>query len=185
MNCLRLTTLPDPIILLLSGTSWAGSSPGQHVASPGYWNSSDPDQEIKAIEQSRFQFKPSYDSKGHPIQVSGLKGTARIAALKEILIQLARPNPVNGLSRLEQERDRLPDKRQRILLVVGSYDEAREVRKFLFSSALIGKGKSSTWCLMTTNLKATGGVMRTAYSGAGSPIWADGSLATDCAVVGH
>lgn len=123
--------IAGPHVLLLSGTSWAGSSPGQHVQVPVTGILQAPDQEIKAIEQSRFQFKPSYDSKGHPIQVSGLKGTARIAALKEILIQLARPNPVNGLSRLEQERDRLPDKRRRILLVVGSYDEAREVRKFL------------------------------------------------------
>lgn len=125
--------LAGPHVLLLSGTSWAGTSPGQHVQVPVNGILQAPDEEIRAIEQSVFQFKPFYDREGQPIRISGLNGQARIAALKEVLHQLARQHKLSHTSRLEQERDRLPERRQRILLVVGSYHEARIAREYLES----------------------------------------------------
>ncbi len=114
-----------PHVLLLSGTSWAGKAPGFHIQVPVSGVLRSPDTEVEAIAESQFRFFPIYDNNQKPISVSGTNGSQRIAALKDILYQLARRSGLSRISLLEKERDSLPASRQRLLLLVGSYEEAR------------------------------------------------------------
>ncbi len=127
----RADNIAGPHVLLLSGSSWAGMSPGYHIQAPVSGILRSPEMEIEAIERSTFKFEPFYDDEGCPIKVSGRQGRGRIAALKNILGQLARKSSLGGVSQFEQERDDLPPERQRILILVGSYDEARRSREYL------------------------------------------------------
>lgn len=120
-----------PSVLLLSGTSWAGSAPGNHVQAPVVGVLRAPEREVEAIARSRFRFEPFYDREGRAIKVSGTKGQARATAISSLLHHLARRSGLGGPSRLERIRDALPAGRQRVLLLVGSYEEARTARTFL------------------------------------------------------
>lgn len=121
-----------PNVLLLSGTSWAGGlSPNYHVQVPVKGILRAPPEEITAIKESRFRFDPYYDEDQRPIVVSGKKGSQRENALKDLLSHLARPGGLGGQSKLEKEKHTLPKGRQRILLLVGSYVEARLARMHL------------------------------------------------------
>jgi hypothetical protein len=122
-----------PHVLLLSGTSWAGNSPSYHLqVTPGGVLKA-PDQEIAAIRQSSFKFLPFYDNDQRPIKVSGLNGSRREEAIKQLLYQLGhtKNTSYNNLSELEVEKNKLAAGRQRILLLVGSYDEAVTARLYL------------------------------------------------------
>lgn len=124
--------IAGPNTLLLSGTSWAGTSPVFHVQAPVGAILRAPEHEVEAIHQSRFAYKPINEEKtGRPIRVSGLKGTDRSNALRAMTHELARRSRAGGASLLEQERQRLPDNRQRILMLVGSYEEAKNVYRYL------------------------------------------------------
>ncbi len=119
--------IAGPNVLLLSGTSWAGTSPSYHVQTPVGGVLRAPDEEVEAIARSSFAFTPLLDNDQQPLQVSGQRADRRINALSAMLVQLARRGRIPGApSRLELERDRLPEGRQRILLLVGSYVEARQ-----------------------------------------------------------
>ncbi len=121
-----------PNVLLLSGTSWAGGiSPSYHVQVPVRGILRAPEEEITAIKASCFRFDPYYDEHQKPIIVSGKKGAQRDNALKDLLSHLARPGGLGGLSRLEREKNALPKNRQRVLLLVGSYAEAKLARMHL------------------------------------------------------
>src|SRR5262249_39818641 len=83
-------------------------------------------------EQSQFEFKPLYDANNQPITVSGKVGEARYYALTEIAHALTvQKKGVSGLVKclLERTRAELPEGRQRIMLLVGSYQEAAFVRE--------------------------------------------------------
>jgi hypothetical protein len=120
-----------PHVLLLSGTSWAGTAPGYHIQVPVAGVLRSPDEELQAITNSFFEFSPFYDKEGHPITVSGASLNGRVTALKEILNQLAQPGGLGGPSWLEKERNDLSAKRQRILLLVGSYEQAKLAQEHL------------------------------------------------------
>jgi hypothetical protein len=124
--------IAGPHVLLLSGTSWAGASPRYHVQVPVSGVLRAPANEIEAINTSRFERQFVPDRSGKPVRVSGRYGQERIHAIQTILNNLAKPaGPGNGPSALEHTRDTLPTGRQRVLLLVGSYDEARHAREFL------------------------------------------------------
>jgi hypothetical protein len=125
--------IAGPHVLLLSGTSWAGTSPRYHVQVPVSGILRAPATEIDAINQSVFQTKFVADRTGNPVRVSGTYGHGRVNALNVILQNLAKRVGLSGkgASHLEQVRDKLPKRRQRVLLLVGSYDEARRAREFL------------------------------------------------------
>ncbi len=125
--------MAGPHVLLLSGTSWAGTSPRYHIQVPVAGVLRAPVAEIAAIHESVFQTKFVTDRTGNLVRVSGTYGHGRVNALHVILQNLAkRAGPSGkGASHLEQVRDRLPKGRQRVLLLVGSYDEARRAREFL------------------------------------------------------
>lgn len=123
--------LAGPHVLLLSGTSWAGTSPAYHLQVPVHGILRAPDEEVAAVASSDFQFEHFSNEEGQPIRVSGLRGHEREAALMALLYQLARRSGLGGPSRLERERDLLSADRQRILLLVGSYVESRLAAEYL------------------------------------------------------
>lgn len=125
--------LVGPHVLLLSGTSWAGKAPGYHIQVPVAGVLRSPDRELQAIKASDFRFDCYYhdEERRLPIVVSGKSGHERAVALKELLNQLAQPGGLGGPSFLEVERASLPKDRQRILLLVGSYQEAKLVQEHL------------------------------------------------------
>lgn len=125
--------IAGPHVMLLSGTSWAGTSPGYHVQVPVAGVLRSPDEELEAIKKSKFRFEQYYydEQEQRPITISGAKGHERVVALKELLNKLALPGGLGGKSRLEVERDRLPPGRERILLLVGSYEQAKLVQEHL------------------------------------------------------
>lgn len=120
-----------PHVLLLSATSWSGTSPGFDIQVPVAGVLGVPNDEVEAIRKSVFEYMPVLDKHARPIQISGRRGQERVDALHLMLGQLARRSSVGGVSVLEQLRDQLPPGRQRLLLVVGSYEEALLARNAL------------------------------------------------------
>lgn len=120
-----------PHTLLLSGTSWAIGSASYHVQAPVRGVLRAPAHELAAIEQSTFQFQPLYDEEYRPITVSGARGGRRQQALKALIHELAKPGNLSGVSFLEQTRARLPEGRQKLLMLVGSYEEALHAAAYL------------------------------------------------------
>lgn len=123
-----------PHVILFSGTSWAGKSPSYHIQLPVSGILHAPSEEVNAITQeSIFEFRPIYDDNGRPISVSGKQGSHRLNAIFAMLNYFARKSGIrrDKPSLFESERAALPEDRQRILILVGSYDEARFVREHL------------------------------------------------------
>ncbi len=136
-----------PHVLLLSGTSWAGTSPHYDIQRPVAMVLDMPPFERQAIEESTLEFltfrypadTQRSQLRGRPITVSGLPPGERRQNALEALVRLlseraespfdASPLP----SRLERERDQLEPDRRRILLLVGSYAEANFVVQALLS----------------------------------------------------
>lgn len=126
--------LAGPHALLLSGTSWAGTSPNYHLQLPVTGVLLAPEEEIEKVNQSVFKYAFQRDQQRVPIEISGKQGQERIDALEEMLHALAREQHVGDIripSLLEKKRNELPAGRQRILLLVGSYDEARLAYRYL------------------------------------------------------
>jgi hypothetical protein len=127
--------IPGPNVVLLSGTSWAGSSPLYHIQHPVGGILHAPQQELDAIQKhSRFRYTPVIDEKlSRPINVSGTSHASRHDALRKIMVHFTQPTGPSRTepSRFEQERDNLPKGRQRLMLLVGSYSEAESVRIML------------------------------------------------------
>ncbi|MFB9902871.1 pPIWI_RE_Z domain-containing protein [Allokutzneria oryzae] len=121
-----------PNVLLLSGTSWAGTSARYHIDIPVTAILAPPPTELDAVRRSRFEFFPLFaGDHSCPIKISGKFGEQRELALRQMIAQLADPGA--GKSILEQHRDGLPANRQRLLLLVGSYAEARLAAQHLVS----------------------------------------------------
>ncbi len=124
---------PGPKVMLLSGTSWAGKSPLYHIQYPVGGVLRMPDDEVNAIaDRSRFIQDWVTDHEADRfIYVSGTRGADRTNAFDKLVKHFTRPTgPTNtGLSRFEQERNQLPEGRQRLLILVGSYAEAAYVRQ--------------------------------------------------------
>lgn len=115
-------------VLLLSGTSWAGETASYHVQAEVAGILAAPQNEIDAISESEFAFLPLDDEKGEPISVSGLRGEQRSEALRKMLNRLAKPDEFNNPSHFEETLKSIEEEnRRRLLLVVGSYLEARIV----------------------------------------------------------
>lgn len=126
----RTDSRQGPNVLLLSGTSWAGTSPRYHLDVPVNAILKPPRKELEAVRNSHFEFFPLFiGDASTPIRVSGTKGEQRERALQQMVAALAHPGA--GKSILEQHRDALPEVRRRLLLLVGSYPEARIVAEHL------------------------------------------------------
>lgn len=120
---------PGPNVLLLSGTSWAGTSPRYHVDVPVGAILRPPAEKLARIAETSFELDIQHTGeRSTPIWVSGRYGAERTSALREMVAALTRPGAGSGRpNRLERERAALPPGRQKIMLLVGSYDEARAV----------------------------------------------------------
>jgi hypothetical protein len=123
-----------PAALLLSATSWAGTSPRYDVQVPvAAVLTSKKAASVPVADRITMEYLPVKitDERGneYPVRVSGQIGEHRAAALRAILAGLSKARP--GLRRprpseLEEIRDSLPPGRQRLLLLVGSYQEGEE-----------------------------------------------------------
>lgn len=121
------TTRPANV-LLMSGTSWAGTSARYHLDVPVAAVLEPNPEDVAAIAKSRCELLPIYEDAGarRAITVSGRYGEARARALAALVRGLTRPRQ-DGKSLLERHRDRLEPGRRRVLLLTGSYQEARAV----------------------------------------------------------
>lgn len=126
--------IPGPNVLLLSGTSWAGSSPNYDVQVPVGGILRAPDREVEAVAQSTFRFLPLTDEQQQAVRVSGRYGGGRRVAIRDLLAGLCRRTGLgNRPSLLERELEELPADRRRVLLLVGSYEEARNAQEDLLN----------------------------------------------------
>jgi hypothetical protein len=138
--------LAGPHALLLSGTSWAGTSPIYHLQVPVQAILLPPLEERRAVEKSDFVYRFTHlEESEEAAAVSGFQGEERLKHLEIVLGDLARHQHL-GKERLPSSLDRLraelPEGRQRILLVVGSYAEARHAHSYLLSQGLIAPGEA-------------------------------------------
>ncbi|MEU7779185.1 signal recognition particle [Micromonospora parva] len=128
---------PGPNVLLMSATSWAGSSSRYHLHAPVDAILRPHDHEIAAIKQSRFRTEFLYrPDSTEALRLSGVDPQRRPQQLEQMLHALAVPDRTLGgaTSLLQQELDAIPDlQRRRILLLVGSYAEAAHAGTYLNS----------------------------------------------------
>jgi hypothetical protein len=134
-NIPKVDDRPGPNVLLMSATSWAGTSSRYHLHAPVDAVLRPHDSEIEAIKQTTFRmeflFAPGSQT---ALRLSGTTPAERPQQLKQMLIQLACTdgNLIGAKSLLEQELEDIDDpERRRILLLVGSYDEAETAGRFL------------------------------------------------------
>ncbi len=131
----RITALdgsPTAHVLLMSGTSWAGTAAGAHVLAPVRAILKISPKEHRALLQTTFRkvFVPGPD--GRPLHLSGTRPDLRPKVLELMLDGLARPREGQFESTLEEELRLIPStRRKRLLLLVGSYDEARRAFEVL------------------------------------------------------
>ncbi|BBA99013.1 hypothetical protein RVR_5462 [Actinacidiphila reveromycinica] len=117
---------PTAHVLLMSGTSWAGTAAGAHVLAPVRAILKSSPKERQALRRTSFRklFIPGPD--GKPLHLSGMRPDRRPKVLERMLDALARPREGQLKSDFEEELDLiLSPKRKRLLVLVGSYEEGR------------------------------------------------------------
>lgn len=130
----QIDELPRPHVMLMSATSWAGTSSRYHLNVPVGAVLRPRDTEIEAIARTVFRKEPLYSDDDMPLWLSGQRPADRPAALRMMLKQLAEPtsNLTGARSRFAQELDEISDPdRRRILVLTGSYAEARDAAEYL------------------------------------------------------
>jgi len=138
---------PGPHVLLMSATSWAGQSSRYHVHAPVGAVLRPHDDEVAAVLKTTFRkefltwpddgrrLSNSVAAPGsRALRLSGSEPRYRPLVLKEMLRQLAVPDRslVNSSSMFEQELNDIDDPdRRRLLVLVGSYAEAKRAFEYL------------------------------------------------------
>ncbi|WP_284743899.1 hypothetical protein [Amycolatopsis sp. RTGN1] len=116
-----------PHVLLLSGTSWAGTSTRAHVVAPVGAVLRPSDKAEQRVRETVFTMRFFHDESGNPISLSGQSSRIRPTLLRTLVDRLGKPGP-SGISPLEEEIRAVGDpNRQRALLLVGNYQDARDV----------------------------------------------------------
>jgi hypothetical protein len=122
---------PGPHVLLMSGTSWAGTSTRAHVMAPVKAILKPHQAAVDSIRQTRFSTRFLYDGEGTPLTFSGAKLDTRERVLAQMVTQLGKSAP-GSTSLLDRELRRIEDgERRRALLLVGSYQDARSAADLL------------------------------------------------------
>ncbi|RDI23044.1 hypothetical protein [Lentzea flaviverrucosa] len=122
----RALSRSGPHVLLMSGTSWAGTSTRAHVLAPVGAVLKPAEEALDAVRKTVFSTCFLYDRHHKPISLSGQDPSTRPAVLREMIDKLARRKPSGEQAPLESELGRVRDPdRRRALLLVGSYREAR------------------------------------------------------------
>ncbi|MBE3558170.1 MAG: hypothetical protein IMW89_02970 [Ktedonobacteraceae bacterium] len=124
-----------PNVLALSGTSWLPHSSRWHIdISPQGILDPSPEAQ-RAIAQSKFFYRPQYISKKNvqePIRISGK--TEKLVPIKNVVRALTSNQSKQGISlqgelewlrELGQQKPQYWQDRERLLLIVNSYDQAR------------------------------------------------------------
>ncbi|MEU4108053.1 hypothetical protein [Streptomyces sp. NPDC027717] len=115
-----------PHVLLMSGTSWAGTSTRAHVLAPVRAVLKPQSKALRSIRDTVFRTEFLYDAAGQPIRLSGQDPDKREDVLRLMIDRLARPRGDGSTSPLQSELAQIPDqRRKRALLLVGSYVEAK------------------------------------------------------------
>ncbi|MDI3420610.1 pPIWI_RE_Z domain-containing protein [Streptomyces luteolus] len=115
-----------PHVLLMSGTSWAGTSTRAHVLAPVQAVLKPQKKALDAIRRTEFRTGFLYDASGGPIRLSGVEPDQRADVLRLMIDRLARPRGDGKSSPLQSELAQIRDqRRKRALLLVGSYKEAQ------------------------------------------------------------
>ncbi|MEU5425261.1 signal recognition particle [Streptomyces olivoreticuli] len=128
---------PAPHVLLMSATSWAGASSRYHLHAEVGAVLRPQKEEVAAILGTEFRKEFLYWPGGdrpRPVRLSGCDPEDRPQALLEMLRQLAVPDRSlpGSDSMLDAELAEIDDPdRRRILLLVGSYEEARRAAEYL------------------------------------------------------
>ncbi len=132
---------PGTNVLLMSGSSWAGSSSRYHVPVPvGVILLPDP-KHVRAVTagtELRFEFLHS-GGDTEPLTLSGADLDDRPDILRRMVTRLGEEDHDGSL--LDRELRVLPDARRKILLLVGSYEEAALVADTLHTLRPRWKGK--------------------------------------------
>ncbi|MCB5909656.1 hypothetical protein [Streptomyces pinistramenti] len=121
--------MPSTNVLLMSGSSWAGTSSRYHIQAPVGVLLEPPSRQVELIaEESEFRIEFLHGAEG-PLHLSGADLDARPAILRRMAMQLGAGEAQGHQSGgpLELELRELPPDRDQILLLVGSYEEARLV----------------------------------------------------------
>jgi len=129
---------PGPNVLLMSATSWAGASSRYHVHVPVGAVLRPHQRQVDAIMETTFRTEFLYDADGYALRLSGAGTQDRPGVLRQMLRQLAEPDRslAGATSKLADELAYIPDpQRRRVLLLVGSYAEARAAADYLNSLA--------------------------------------------------
>jgi hypothetical protein len=127
---------PGPNVLLMSATSWAGTSTRYHVHVPVGAVLRPNQREVDAIMRTTFRREFLYGPDGQALRLSGAGTRYRPEALRQMLRQLAEPDRTlaGATSKLAVELDDIEDPdRRRVLLLTGSYAEARDAADYLNS----------------------------------------------------
>ena len=126
---------PGPNVVLMSATSWAGTSSRYHVHIPVGAVLQPRQEDIDAIRSTEFRKRFMYwPGTSTALRLSGAPPDKRGLALTEMLRQLAVPDRslASARSMLEVELGEISDPdRRRVLLLVGSYAEARHAADYL------------------------------------------------------
>ena len=147
LNFHRLLTNFDGLkganVLALSGTSYLPDSTTFHVGDPQGVLMPEATAQ-KAISQSKFEFLPQFDGKNKPIRVSGnlsnkVQARAKLTQVARSLVTQSGSNQIiSELKALKELGEREPElwtDRDRILILVNSYEQskwvAEELRTFL------------------------------------------------------
>jgi len=127
---------PGPGVLLMSATSWAGTSSRYHVHVPVGAILRPQAAEVKAILDTSFRTEFVYGLDGQALRLSGIDLQDRQARIRQMLRALAEPEAelAGATSKLADELADLaatdPD-RCRILILTGSYAEAHDAADYL------------------------------------------------------
>lgn len=135
-----LIGIRGPAVLLMSSTSWVEESDKYHVnVEPEYLIRATP-KSLEELENSTMTFVKVT----HVDRVSGRSGKKRIDNLYQLVESIIR----GGHSYCQKILDELPENREHLLLVVGSYYEAREALRIFQSHS---NWRDVVMCLVPDN----------------------------------
>jgi hypothetical protein len=116
---------PGPHVVLMSGTSWAGTSTRAHVVAPVGAVLKPSEEALAGVGRTVFSTRFLYDDDRKPLNLSGLDPKVRPAAVRQMISLLGSPGRGGAPSPLQEELALVDDDgRHRALLLVGSYREA-------------------------------------------------------------
>ncbi len=121
-----------PHVILMSGTSWAGSSTRAHVLAPVDAVLRPSAETLEAVGRTSFATRFLYDDEGRPMRLSGTAPKDRPTVARALALRLGRDLGA-AASPLDQEIAMAEPNRKRALLLVGSYAEAVVVAEALHS----------------------------------------------------